>query len=68
MTITAVIITKNEEANIACCLNSLQNVADEIIVLDSFSTDETPNICKSYPSVKFIQRAWEGYADRKSVV
>ena len=66
MTITAVIITKNEEANIARCLNSLQNVADEIIVLDAFSTDETPNICKSYPSVKFIQRAWEGYAASKN--
>lgn len=66
MTITAVIITKNEAANIARCLNSLQDVADEIIVLDAFSTDETPNICKSYPSVKFIQRAWEGYAASKN--
>ena len=66
MTITAIIITQNEEANIASCLNSLQDVADEIIVLDAFSTDETPNICKSYPSVKFIQRAWEGYAASKN--
>lgn len=66
MTITAIIITKNEEANIVRCLNSLQKVADEIIVLDAFSTDETPNICKSYPSVKFIQRAWEGYAASKN--
>lgn len=48
MTITAVIITKNEAANIARCLNSIQEVADEIIVLDAFSTDETPNICKKY--------------------
>lgn len=65
MTITAVIITKNEAANITSCLNSLQNVADEIIVLDAFSTDETLNICKSYPSVKFIQRVWKGYAASK---
>lgn len=66
MTITAIIITKNEAANIARCLNSLQEVADEIIVLDAFSTDETPIICQSYPSVKFIQKAWEGYAASKN--
>ncbi len=66
MTITAIIITKNEAANIARCLNSLQEIADEIIVLDAYSTDETPNICRSYPSVKFIQRAWEGYAASKN--
>ena len=46
MTITAVIITKNEEANIARCLDSLQDITDEIIVLDSFSTDNTSTICK----------------------
>ena len=66
MTITAVIITQNEAANIARCLNSLQDVTDEIIVLDAFSTDETQNICESYASVKFIQRAWEGYAASKN--
>lgn len=66
MTITAVIITKNEAANITRCLDSIQDIADEIIVLDAFSTDETPNICKSYPSLIFIQRAWEGYAASKN--
>jgi glycosyltransferase involved in cell wall biosynthesis len=66
MTITAVIITKNEEKNIARCLKSLHEITDEIIVLDSFSTDNTSTICEQYPSVKFIQKEWAGYAAAKN--
>ena len=46
MKLTAVIITKNEERNIARCLESLKDVADEIVVVDSLSTDSTEEICK----------------------
>lgn len=63
--LSAVIITFNEEKNIERCLKSVQEVADEIIVVDSFSTDETEMICKRY-SVNFIQRKWEGYAATKN--
>lgn len=67
MSITAVIITKNEAKNIARCLDSLVGVASEIIVLDAFSTDATPDICARYPpSVRFIQKEWEGYAASKN--
>lgn len=66
MTITAVIITKNEEKNIKKCLDSVLDIADEIIVLDSFSTDNTPSICETYPSVRFIQKMWSGYAGSKN--
>ncbi len=66
MTITAVIITKNEARNIARCLDSLQGVVDEIIVLDAFSTDNTQDICQRYPSLRFIQREWGGYAASKN--
>lgn len=66
MTITAVIITKNEEKNIKNCLDSVVKVADEIIVLDSFSTDNTATICEAYPSVRFIQKMWSGYAGSKN--
>ena len=66
MTLSAVIITKNEAKNIARCLDSLENVADEVIILDAFSTDETANICNRYPSVIFVQREWEGYAASKN--
>ena len=65
ISISAVIITFNEERNIERCIRSLQTVADEIIVLDSFSTDKTAEICKNL-GVEFIQREWEGYAASKN--
>ncbi len=63
--ITAVIITHNEERNIARCLESLWGIADEIVVVDSFSTDKTPQICREY-KVKFCQRAFDGYSSQKN--
>ena len=63
--ISAVIVTFNEERNIGRALESVMEVADEIIVLDSFSTDRTKQICAQY-GVKFIQKEWEGYADSKN--
>lgn len=64
--ISAVIITYNEEKNIARCIESALKVADEIIVLDSYSTDATADICFRYPKVRFIERAWEGYSKSKN--
>lgn len=63
--ISAVIITFNEERNIVGCLQSLQGIADEIVVVDSFSTDATEELCKSY-NVRFIQHPFEGYMQQKS--
>jgi glycosyltransferase involved in cell wall biosynthesis len=65
MKISATIITLNEERNIERCILSLKNVADEIIVLDSFSTDKTEAICKEQ-GVTFVQRKWEGYSQSKN--
>lgn len=64
-TVSAVIITLNEEHNIERCLQSLQHVADEIIVVDSFSTDGTEDICKRY-GVRFILQKWQGYGKQKN--
>jgi glycosyltransferase involved in cell wall biosynthesis len=63
--LSVIIITLNEERNIERALKSLVNIADEIIVLDSFSTDETTAICKQYP-VRLIQEKWQGYAATKN--
>lgn len=63
--ISAVIITHNEEVNLPNCLNSLQAFADEIIVVDSFSTDSTPELCKKR-GLGFYQKAWTGYSDAKN--
>lgn len=63
--ISATIITYNEEKNIERCLKSLQGVADEIIVVDSFSNDRTKEICAKY-NVSFFERKFKGYSDQKN--
>ncbi len=63
--LSVVIITYNEEKNIERCLKSVQSVADEIIIVDSFSTDATEKICMQY-KVKFIQQSFLGYIEQKN--
>jgi glycosyltransferase involved in cell wall biosynthesis len=63
--ISAVIITYNEEALIEKCLASIDGIADEIVVVDSFSTDATEDICKKY-NARFIKHKFEGYRDQKN--
>jgi glycosyltransferase involved in cell wall biosynthesis len=63
--LSAVIITNNEEEHLEKCLNSLLDVADEIIVVDSFSTDATKTICEKF-KVTFVQHAFEGYIEQKN--
>jgi glycosyltransferase involved in cell wall biosynthesis len=63
--VSAVIITFNEEKNIGRCVDSVSDVADEIVVVDSFSTDKTEKVCKSC-GVRFIQHAFEGHIEQKN--
>jgi glycosyltransferase involved in cell wall biosynthesis len=62
--LSVVIITFNEEKRIERCLKSVQSLADEIIVVDSFSTDKTQQICESY-GVHFFQRQWTNFGNAK---
>ncbi len=64
--ISATIITLNEEDKIRQCLESLRDVADEIIVVDSLSTDNTKLICEEF-GVKFIEQKWLGYSEQKNL-
>ena len=63
--ISAVVITYNEELFIGKCLESLADIADEIIVVDSYSTDSTEEICNKY-NVRFIKHEFEGYVEQKN--
>ena len=63
--LSAVIITLNEEKNIGRCLESLKTVADEIVVVDSISTDKTRAICESY-GVRFVEQKFLGYVEKKN--
>lgn len=64
MRVSAVVITRNEQANIARCLESLR-FCDEVIVLDCFSTDRTVEIAKRYTS-QVHQMEWKGYVAQKN--
>jgi glycosyltransferase involved in cell wall biosynthesis len=63
--LSAVIITYNEERNIARCLDSLKDLADEIVVVDSYSTDATVAICSS-SGAKVFQSKFEGHIQQKN--
>lgn len=62
--LSAVIITLNEEHNISRCLQSLYDVADEIVVVDSYSNDNTVEIAKKF-NARIIQQSFLGYTDQK---
>jgi len=66
MKLSAVIITFNEEKNIERCILSLAGFCNEIIVVDSFSTDSTKEICAKFPQVQFYEHKWEGYSQQKN--
>lgn len=63
-TVSAIVVCFNEERNIGACLESL-SWCDEIVVVDSFSTDRTVEICHQYTE-RVIQRKWAGYRDQKA--
>jgi len=63
-TVSAIVVCFNEERNIGDCLESLR-WCDEIVVVDSFSTDRTVEICRRYTD-RVIERKWAGYRDQKA--
>ena len=63
-TVSAIVVCFNEEDNIAQCLEGLR-WCDEIVVVDSFSTDRTPEICRRYTD-RVIQHEWPGYREQKA--
>jgi glycosyltransferase involved in cell wall biosynthesis len=64
--ISATIIVLNEEKNIGDCLASL-GFADEIVVVDSGSSDRTEEICRADSRVQFYQREWQGFGPQKNL-
>ncbi len=62
--VSAIVVCFNEQDRIAECLESVR-WCDEIVVVDSFSTDRTPEICRSYTE-RFYQREWAGYREQKA--
>ncbi|MBY0412826.1 MAG: glycosyltransferase family 2 protein [Bdellovibrionales bacterium] len=64
--LTVAIITYNEENNIGRCISSVLPIADEILVVDSFSTDKTQEIATQL-GARFIPHAFAGFIEQKNV-
>ncbi len=63
--LSVIIICKNEEDRIRPCLESVKGFADEIIVVDSSSSDNTVNIVKEYTDKVWVTEDWPGYGPQK---
>ena len=64
--LSVVVITLNEEKNLGRCLQSLKDVADEIVVVDSGSRDNTVEIANSF-GAKVLHQNWLGYSQQKNL-
>jgi len=63
--VSILVLTKDEEVNIAACLQTL-TFSDDIVVLDSFSTDRTVEIAQTFPNVRVIQRAFDTWSNHSN--
>lgn len=65
MKLSVAIISYNEEANIGRTLEAVKNIAEEIIIVDSFSTDKTKEIALTYDKVQFFEESFKGDGPQK---
>lgn len=63
--LSVIVITYNEERNIGRCLEAVKDIADEILIIDSNSTDKTVAIALEYKA-RVVQHPFEGYAQQKN--
>lgn len=68
MTLSVILITKNEAERLPRCLESVRGLADEIVVLDSGSTDATLEIARRYTDKVFVSPDWPGFGPQKNRV
>lgn len=66
-TLSLCMITKNEEKNIKACLDSMVNITDEIIIVDTGSTDRTIEIAKSYGAKVFSYKWNDDFSEARNI-
>lgn len=65
--LSVVLIVKNEALNLAACLDSVKDLADEIVVLDAGSDDETVNVAESYQANVYVNADWPGFGKQRQI-
>ena len=65
-TLSVILITRNEEANLGDCLSSLDGLANQIVVVDTQSTDKTLEIAKAYGALISSPEDWPGFGPQKN--
>ena len=63
--LSVLVLTKNEEINIESCLHNL-SFCDDVIVLDSYSTDQTVKIAEQFPYVRIVQRKFDTFSRHRN--
>lgn len=66
-TLSLVMICKNESKHLKACLETVHDIVDEIIVLDSGSTDNTRQIAKSYGAKWHVNTDWQGFGKQRQL-
>ncbi len=65
-TLSVILITRNEEANLADCLASLEGIAEQIVVVDTNSSDRTLEIAQNHGAVIAQPADWPGFGPQKN--
>lgn len=66
-TLSLVMILKNESKHLAACLDTVHDLVDEIIILDSGSSDNTKEIAKEYNAKWFVNTNWQGFGKQRQL-
>lgn len=64
-TLSVAMIVKNEEQDLSACLETIKDWVDEIIILDSGSTDNTQQIAEQYGAKFYINTDWQGFGKQR---
>ena len=64
--ISALLITYNEEKNIQRYLDDVEDYADEILIIDSYSTDKTEEIARKHSKVQFVKRVFDDFTNQRN--
>lgn len=66
-TLAVALIVKNEEKKLRNCLESIQGWVDEIVILDSGSTDLTETIARNYTNKFYVNKKWSGFGKQRQI-